>query len=94
MYGQPVTVAERSKACTVFACSEAGIVGSNPTEVMDVLCVCVRLFCVCAVLCLSGGLATSLSPVQGVLPSVNDQETEKSALYSKVRAKRRKKVWP
>jgi hypothetical protein len=27
----PVTVAERSKACTVFARSEAGIVGSNPT---------------------------------------------------------------
>jgi hypothetical protein len=28
---QPVTVAERSKACTVFARSEAAIVGSNPT---------------------------------------------------------------
>ncbi|PNF20358.1 hypothetical protein B7P43_G12827 [Cryptotermes secundus] len=47
----PVTVAERSKACTVFARSEAGIVGSNPTQGMDV---CVRL-------CLSTGrgLATS-----------------------------------
>jgi hypothetical protein len=33
---QPVTVAERSKACTVFARSEAGIVGSNPTQDMDV----------------------------------------------------------
>jgi hypothetical protein len=32
----PVTVAERSKACTVFARSEAGIVGSNPTQGMDV----------------------------------------------------------
>jgi hypothetical protein len=32
----PVTVAERSKACTVFAGSEAGIVGSNSTQVMDV----------------------------------------------------------
>jgi hypothetical protein len=32
----PVTVAERSKACTVFARSEAGIVGSNSTEGMDV----------------------------------------------------------
>jgi hypothetical protein len=30
-YG-PVTVAERSKACTVFDRSEAGIVGSNPTH--------------------------------------------------------------
>jgi hypothetical protein len=35
-YEWPVTVAERSKACTVFARSEAGIVGSNPTQGMDV----------------------------------------------------------
>jgi hypothetical protein len=33
---QPVTVAERSKAYTVFARSEAVIVGSNPTQAMDV----------------------------------------------------------
>jgi hypothetical protein len=32
----PVTVAERSKACTVFDRSEAGIVRSNPTQGMDV----------------------------------------------------------
>jgi hypothetical protein len=32
----PVTVAERSKACTVFARSEAAIVGSNSTQGMDV----------------------------------------------------------
>jgi hypothetical protein len=32
----PVTVAERSKACTVFARSEAGTVASNPTQGMDV----------------------------------------------------------
>jgi hypothetical protein len=32
----PVTVAERSRACTVFARSEAGTVGSNPTQGMDV----------------------------------------------------------
>jgi hypothetical protein len=32
----PVTVAERSKSCTVFARSEAGTVGSNPTQGMDV----------------------------------------------------------
>jgi hypothetical protein len=32
----PVTVAERSKACTVFARSEPGIVRSNPTQGMDV----------------------------------------------------------
>jgi hypothetical protein len=78
----PVTVAEQSKACTVFARSEAGIVGSNPTQGMDVWYVC-AFFCVCVVLCWGRGLATSWWPVQGVLPSVNDQETEKSALYSK-----------
>jgi hypothetical protein len=31
-----VTVAERFKACTVFARSEAGIVDSNPNQGMDV----------------------------------------------------------
>jgi hypothetical protein len=43
-----VTVAERSKACTVFAGSEAGIVDSNPTQGIDVSCLCVwGVFCVC-----------------------------------------------
>jgi hypothetical protein len=52
------------------------------------VCVCVyAFFCVCAVLCLGRGLATSWSPAQGVLPSVNDQETEKSALCSEVGAR-------
>jgi hypothetical protein len=37
------TVAVRSKAWTVFARSNAGIVDSNPTRGMDV---CVSLFCV------------------------------------------------
>jgi hypothetical protein len=32
----PVTVVEMSKACTVFALSEAGIVCSNPTQGMGV----------------------------------------------------------
>jgi hypothetical protein len=41
----PITVAPRAKAGYVFACSNTGIVGSNPTQNMDVsLC----LFCVCA----------------------------------------------
>jgi hypothetical protein len=78
----PVTVAERSKAWTVFARSEPGIMGSNPTQGMDVWCMC-AFFCAFVVLCLGIGLATSWSPIQGVLPSVNDQETEKSALCSK-----------
>jgi hypothetical protein len=33
---EPVTVAEWSKALTVFARSDAGIMGSNPTQDMDV----------------------------------------------------------
>jgi hypothetical protein len=37
----PITVAARSKAWTVFARSNAGIVGSNPTQGMDVCIVCV-----------------------------------------------------
>jgi hypothetical protein len=40
---------------------------SNPTQGMDV---CVRLFCVCVVLCIGSGLARGLSLVQGVLPTV------------------------
>jgi hypothetical protein len=38
-----------------------------PLKVMDV---CVRLFCVCVVLCVGSGPATGISPVQGVLPTV------------------------
>jgi hypothetical protein len=63
----PITVAAPSKAWTVFARSNAGIVGSNLTQGMDV---CVRLFCVCAVLCVGSGLTTGWSLVQGVLPTV------------------------
>jgi hypothetical protein len=39
----PISVVERSKAWTVFARSNTGILGSNPTRGMNV---CVRLFCV------------------------------------------------
>jgi hypothetical protein len=41
-------------AINVFARSNTGVVGSNPTRGMYV---CVRLFCVCAVLCVGSGLA-------------------------------------
>jgi hypothetical protein len=44
----PITLAVRSKAWTVLLRLKNGIVGSNPTRGMDVF---VRLFCVCAVLC-------------------------------------------
>jgi hypothetical protein len=43
----PVTVAERSEACTVFARLEAWIVGSNPTQGMDVWYVYVFILCLC-----------------------------------------------
>jgi hypothetical protein len=48
-----VTVAERSKACTVFVHSEAEIVCSNPTQGTDVWCV------YAIIVCLGRGLATS-----------------------------------
>jgi hypothetical protein len=67
--GMPVTVAERSKACTVFARLEAGIWVRVPHKAwMFGMCVC--LFCVCVVPCRGRGLATSWSLVQGVLPSI------------------------
>jgi hypothetical protein len=49
-FHRPVTVDAHSKAWTVFARSNAGIVGSNPTQGTDVCVVCVYsvflLFCV------------------------------------------------
>jgi hypothetical protein len=69
----PVTVAAPSTAWTVFARLGPGIVGSNPTQGMDVhgcFVVCNRLLCVCVVLCLGSGLATGLSFVQGAISSV------------------------
>jgi hypothetical protein len=42
----PITVAVLTTAWTVFASSNTGIVGSNPTRGVDV---CLRLFCVHAV---------------------------------------------
>jgi hypothetical protein len=56
-----LTVDAWSKAWTVFARPNTGIVGWNPTRDMDV---CVRSFCV------DRGLATGWSPVQRVLPSM------------------------
>jgi hypothetical protein len=50
----PITVAARSKA--VFARSDAGIVGSNPTRGMD-LCVCA--YSVFVLFCIGSGLSTS-----------------------------------
>jgi hypothetical protein len=43
----PVTVAEWSEASTVFACSEAVVVGSYPRQGMDIRCVYVLILCLC-----------------------------------------------
>jgi hypothetical protein len=64
----PITVAARSRTWTVFARSNAEIVGSNPIQGMDVCIVCI--YSVCVVLCAGRGLAVGWSPVQGVLPTV------------------------
>jgi hypothetical protein len=64
---QTISVAVQSKAWTVFARSNAEVVGWNPTRDMDVY---VRLFYVHALLCVCSGLATGSSPMQGVLPTV------------------------
>jgi hypothetical protein len=48
-------VAAPSKAWTVFARSNTGIVGLNPTQGMDVF---LDLFYICVVLCFGSGLET------------------------------------
>jgi hypothetical protein len=64
---EPITVAALSKAWNVFVRFKAGVVGSNPTQGMDV---CVHLLYVYVILCVGSGLTTDLSPAQGVLPTV------------------------
>jgi hypothetical protein len=56
----PITVTARSKVWTIFALTNTRIVGSNPTQGMNV--------CVYSVFVSCGGLATGWSPVHGVLP--------------------------
>jgi hypothetical protein len=75
-----VTVAKRSKVCTVFSRLEPGPWVQIPLRAW-VFSVCV---CVCVLLCLctGRGLATSWSPIQGVLPTVPDQETEEYQPYA------------
>jgi hypothetical protein len=67
MINKPITVAAWSNAWNVFALLNAGIMGSNPIRGMEV---CLRLLCVCVVLCRWRSLATGSSPVQGILPTV------------------------
>jgi hypothetical protein len=50
-FGMPVTVAERSEACTVFSRSEAGNMGSNPTQGLDAWYVYMFILCLCCPVC-------------------------------------------
>jgi hypothetical protein len=67
----PIAVAARSKAWTVFARSNTGILGSNPTQGMDV---CVLLFSVCVL------IPRPRSPTD----CVKDKETEKRPRFKKM----------
>jgi hypothetical protein len=64
-----ITMAVRSKAWTVFARSNTGVVDSNHTRGMNV---CLHLFCVFVVQFVGSGLAAGWSPTQGILPPVYD----------------------
>jgi hypothetical protein len=72
-----VTVTARSRTWTLFDSSNTGILGSNPIQGLNI---CVRLFWVCAVLCVGSGPATGWSPPP-ICPTdfVKDHETEKAA---------------
>jgi hypothetical protein len=54
-------------AWTVFDRSDTRIMGSNPTQVMDV---CVCIYSVFVLSCVRSDLATAWSPIQGVPPTV------------------------
>jgi hypothetical protein len=63
--GMPNTVAARSKAWSVFARSNAGIVGLNSTQGMNAC-----IYSVFVLYCAGSSLASGWSSVQGVLPTV------------------------
>jgi hypothetical protein len=73
-----ITVTAQSKAWTVFAHLNHGIVGSNPAWGMDV---CVRLFYVCIVLLMQVAVLWEADPQSrdSYLLCKKDQETEKTA---------------
>jgi hypothetical protein len=76
----PVTVAERSRVYLSSLAWKPGLWVRIPLRAwIFSVCVCV---CVFLCLCTNRDLATSWSPVQGVLPTVPDQETEKTPPYA------------
>jgi hypothetical protein len=66
--GKPITVAARSKGMNCLRSLALWDRGFESHSTHG--CLCVRLFCVCVVLCVGSGLATGWSPAQGVLSSV------------------------
>jgi hypothetical protein len=63
-----VRPAALSKVWAFFTRLNSEIMGSNPTQNIDI---CVRLFCVAVDLCVGSGLATGWSPVQRVILTVD-----------------------
>jgi hypothetical protein len=82
----PITVAAPSKSWTIFARSNDGIVGWNRAQGMDVS---VYVYFVFVLFCVGSILATSWSPVQGVLPTLYRVVKLKNAARAQQKA-----VWP
>jgi hypothetical protein len=79
----PIILAARSKERIVFARSNTGIVGSNPSWGMDV---CVPLFCVCAVLCVQAAALRRADPrPRSPTDCIKDQVGEKRRTPNKRR---------
>jgi hypothetical protein len=64
-------VAEWSKAWTVLARLDAGIIGSNPTRGKNIY-MYAYVYSAFVLSCVGRGLAMSWSLIQGVLPTVLD----------------------
>jgi hypothetical protein len=73
-------VAARSKALTVFARLSVWLLGSNPSQGMNV---CVRLFCVCVVLCVGRPCDRLIPRPRSPTNCVQHQEAEKAVQAQK-----------
>jgi hypothetical protein len=80
---EPIMAAAQSKAWTVFAPSNGGIVGSNPTQSMDV-CVCVYSVFVLSCVGLAALRRADLSSNESYRLYKKDNETEEDARPDKV----------
>jgi hypothetical protein len=75
----PITVAARSEAWTVFTRSNTGIVGSNPTQGMDV-CMCVYSVSVLSCVQVAASRRADHSSKESYRLCKNDYETEEEAI--------------